>query len=170
MANDVTRCIGCCISAELLQWVDLDWGLTRMQEGSPRGPRARRARRGDRALPAALLRRLPSDRIGLGLDQEAHPDHHPAHRTGPAHHRPARPTRRTAASLPQLVYPYQLSTQVVFGVKPVRLGCPGPPAPARPSSRCIIGRRATGPACKALRLPRAAPRTYEFLLPDPVAP
>ena len=33
MANDVTRCIGCCICAELLQWVDLDRGLTRMQEG-----------------------------------------------------------------------------------------------------------------------------------------
>ena len=68
-----------------------------------------------RFLPPYFLR-LQSDRIGLGLDQEAHPHHRTAHGTCAAYHRPASPARRAPAPLSQLVYPYRLSTQVIYGV------------------------------------------------------
>ena len=58
-----------------------------------------------------------SDRIRLGADQEAQPSRRPAYPPRAAHHRPAGSARRASTSLSQLVCPYRLSTQVIYGVR-----------------------------------------------------
>ena len=53
---------------------------------------------------------------GWALIKEAHPSRRPAYPPRAAHHRPAGSARRASTSLSQLVCPYRLSTQVIYGV------------------------------------------------------
>ena len=103
------------MSASAFQRSRNSWPLQSGCTQGAAGPRADRTGGGHAAFPAALLARLQSHRSGLGPDQEAHSHGRSPYRDDTATNRATRPTRRTTATLSELVCPCWLRTQLIYG-------------------------------------------------------